>query len=82
VGLFRSTCHIPGHLLNSGTYHVKLLAVKGGNEVVARLEQVIAFEVIDAGTRTTGWYGKEQGVVRPWLRWETVQQTDRVGHLG
>lgn len=77
VGLFESTCTIPGKLLNSGSYYVNLLAVREGNRVVARLNQVVSFEVIDLGTRETSWYKKEPGVIRPQLHWD-VERLEEV----
>ena len=78
VGLFQSTCRIPGKLLNSGSYYVNLLAVREGNRVVARLNQVVSFEVIDVGTRETSWYKKEPGVIRPQLHWDVEKLEEAV----
>jgi lipopolysaccharide transport system ATP-binding protein len=71
VGRFRSTCHIPGNLLNSGTYRVLLLVVRNTDRVIYRLEDALQFEVRDFQERVGTWYGKEPGVVQPILPWQT-----------
>jgi lipopolysaccharide transport system ATP-binding protein len=70
-GCYRSVCHVPGNLLNSGLYHVKVLLVRNGNVVFFADESVLTFEVADTEPRNEGWHGKEPGVVQPALRWET-----------
>jgi lipopolysaccharide transport system ATP-binding protein len=80
VGLFRSVCHIPGNLLNSGLHRVGLFLVRGDMAATYRMDDVIGFEVIDDAVRTFAWYGKEPGVVQPVLPWETelIDQPDRI----
>jgi lipopolysaccharide transport system ATP-binding protein len=71
AGLFRSTCHIPGAFLNSGTHRVLLLVVQNLDTVIYRHEDVLAFDVHDLEKRPGHWLGKEPGVVQPWLQWNT-----------
>ena len=71
AGLFRSVCHIPGNLLNSGFHRVTLLLVRGKREATYRLNDAIGFEVIDNRERKFAWYGREPGVLQPALRWDT-----------
>jgi lipopolysaccharide transport system ATP-binding protein len=71
VGLFRSVCHIPGKLLNSGTHRVMLLVVKNSDTLIYRLEDALAFDVHDFDERSGHWFGKEPGVVQPMLEWKT-----------
>jgi lipopolysaccharide transport system ATP-binding protein len=73
VGLFRSVCHIPGNLLNSGLYRVLLLIVQDGSKIIFRHEDAASFNVLELSQRALGWMGKEPGVVRPILRWTTEQ---------
>jgi len=73
TGLFRSVCHIPGNLLNSGFHCVGLFLVRGNLAATYRLDDAIGFEVIDNTERTFAFYGKEPGVVQPILTWETSQ---------
>ena len=72
VGLFRSICHIPGNLLNSGMHRVLVLVVKDLSSIIYRHEDAVSFEVVDVAERQElGWYGKEPGVVQPMLEWTT-----------
>jgi len=71
VGLFCSSCHIPGDLLNAGTYRVQLLVVRDQAFEVFNMEDAIVFEVQEARFESVKWYGKIPGVVRPALKWNT-----------
>jgi lipopolysaccharide transport system ATP-binding protein len=71
AGLFRSVCHIPGSLLNSGSYRVDLLLVRFGSSRTYQMSEAIRFEVIDTLERRVAWFGKEPGVLCPMLPWET-----------
>jgi len=71
VGLFRSVCHIPGDLLNTGTYRVRLLVVKNQKFHIYRWEDALVFDVTDVPRGQGTWYGKVHGVVRVNLRWNT-----------
>jgi lipopolysaccharide transport system ATP-binding protein len=75
VGLFRGQCHIPGNFLNSGMYHVTLLAVKDQSRVVYRFEDLLSVEVLDLSQRSGAWYGKGSGVVSPIIEW-TMEYID------
>jgi homopolymeric O-antigen transport system ATP-binding protein len=71
TGLFRSVCHIPGNLLNSGFHRVKLFLVRGDMGATFILDDAIGFEVLDNAERKFAWYGKEPGVLSPHLPWST-----------
>ena len=71
VGLFRSSCFIPGDLLNDGGYRLELLVVKDGTVVVYSDSELLAFEVKDDVEIRGGWHGKWPGAVRPRLEWKT-----------
>ena len=71
AGLFRSVCHVPGSLLNEGTYRINVLALRDTSKITYRLDAGLTFEVVDLGSRPGTWYGREPGVVRPRLTWET-----------
>ncbi len=70
VGLFRSTCYIPGDLLNAGLHHIHLRVVKK-SRVIYFHDNALSFEVQDSPERRGTWYGKTTGVVRPLLKWTT-----------
>jgi lipopolysaccharide transport system ATP-binding protein len=78
TGLFRSVCHIPGNLLNSGFHRVGLFLVRGNTAATYQLDEAIGFEVVDNSERKFAWFGKEPGVVQPALRWDTelLNQSD------
>lgn len=69
-GDYQAICRIPADLFNSGVYSVRLLVVKNSAHVVDARDQAVGFEVVDAGSREGGWYGREPGVVQPRLHWE------------
>jgi lipopolysaccharide transport system ATP-binding protein len=70
-GLFHSRCHVPGGLLNAGTYRVCVLIVKDGLQVMRRLEDILVFDVRDITEGRGAWHGKWPGAVRPNLKWST-----------
>ena len=75
VGLFRSVCHFPGSLLNSGIYRILLLFLKNESSVIYRHEDILSFEIVESktSTRAKAWFGKREGVIRPLLEWSTEQ---------
>jgi lipopolysaccharide transport system ATP-binding protein len=70
VGLFRSTCYIPGNLLNDEIYGVTLVVIMNDAYIIYTLENALSIQVLDAGYRGAS-YGKWPGTVRPHLRWTT-----------
>jgi hypothetical protein len=71
AGLFRSTCRIPGSLLNSGVHRVHVLVIQDGGTVLDWHEDLVSFEVLDSGERLGTYYYREPGAVRPILQWKT-----------
>jgi lipopolysaccharide transport system ATP-binding protein len=71
AGLLRSTCAIPGDLLNNGVYRLQVIACE--NEGVLLFEQmdVLGFGVGDAPDLRGAYYDEWPGVVRPNLLWNT-----------
>ncbi len=72
VGLHRSVCHVPGHLLNTGVHRIVLLIVENRSAVTYRLEDALSFDMIQLGKQRFGWQGREPGAVRPLLNWTTL----------
>jgi lipopolysaccharide transport system ATP-binding protein len=70
-GLYRSTCYVPGDLLNSGRYGVELLVVKDHSHVIYRHRDALSFDVVDLTERQAGWLGRSSGVLRTLLKWTT-----------
>src|SRR5262249_49148473 len=71
VGRYRTSCRIPGDLLNNGRYRVSLLFVRDTSVAVCQLKDVLEFDVGDSPEDRGAWYGKWSGVFRPRLSWET-----------
>ncbi len=70
-GAYRSTCRIPGDLLNVGTIRVDLMVVRDGGTPILRDENALVFRVEDSPDLRNGWWGAWGGAVRPALGWET-----------
>ena len=71
AGLYRSTCRIPGNLLNEGSYRLNLLLLRDGRKITYRLNDALSFDVVESGARAGSWFGREPGVLRPALEWTT-----------
>lgn len=72
VGLYRSHCRVPANLLNQGTYRLAVEAAKDGVRRIYRQESDwLTFDVVDFGERGSTWYGKQRGIIRPRLEWQT-----------
>jgi lipopolysaccharide transport system ATP-binding protein len=67
-GVVQGICHIPAYLLNDNTYTTRLMVHFQGVYGVD-VQNILIFEVHDAGREDWGWYGKWPGVVRPNLAW-------------
>lgn len=70
-GLFRSSCLIPGDLLNDGMYRIQLMLVQDEGIVLHTEDDALILEVADSPEGRGNWHGKWQGVLRPILKWET-----------
>jgi lipopolysaccharide transport system ATP-binding protein len=82
VGLFRSSFHIPGDLLNDGTHRVHLYVIKDQTQVLFDIDDILVFHVQEAAERQSGWYGKWIGAVRPNLDWQTEMIEEPVAATG
>jgi lipopolysaccharide transport system ATP-binding protein len=71
VGLFRSTCRIPGDLLRPGVHFVRLRIVRNAAAAIYQHEDSLSFEVQDVPELRGGWFGSFAGAVRPLLEWQT-----------
>jgi lipopolysaccharide transport system ATP-binding protein len=71
VGLFQSTCTIPGNFLNEGLYNVTAIVGKGNSDTQILQDYVLSFNVHDTGEMRKEYYGTWIGVVRPRLAWRT-----------
>jgi lipopolysaccharide transport system ATP-binding protein len=71
AGRYRAVCRIPGNLLNSGGYSLKLFIVENESLAIYWKEDVASFNVADTTQRETAWMGREPGIVQPILEWST-----------
>jgi lipopolysaccharide transport system ATP-binding protein len=71
AGLFRSSCEVPGDLLNNGAHRLNLLVVKDRSNVIYNHAEVLSFDVRENMEARKDWYGRWPGAVRPDLRWRT-----------
>jgi len=74
-GKYVSTVWIPGNLLSEGIFYVSV-GIRSMSPTTKRLRvpDAVAFQVIDSmdGDTARADYHKDmQGIVRPWLNWET-----------
>lgn len=67
---YLSTCHIPGDLLNVGTYTIHLYCVKDGSNVLCDEDNPLTFEIHDVERPEGAWMGDYPGAVRPNLAWD------------
>jgi lipopolysaccharide transport system ATP-binding protein len=70
-GTYRAICSIPGNLLNSGAYFLKLFIVQNENQAIYEKEDVASFSVTDTNQRDTAYMGREPGIIQPILDWKT-----------
>jgi lipopolysaccharide transport system ATP-binding protein len=71
AGLVRSVCHVPAGLLNEAPYRLSVLIFRNSNRVIYRMDEALVLDVLDMGMRPGARYGREPGVVRPFLHWTT-----------
>jgi lipopolysaccharide transport system ATP-binding protein len=74
IGLFKTSCDIPGSFLNNGTYHIRMQIVEDHIKELFRDPEILAFEIHDSQemrSKYGGWHERWKGVVRPDLVWET-----------
>ena len=76
VGLYRSTCTIPGNFLNDGRYVISAIVGQVPTRLLILEESVLTFNVHDTGAMREEYFGSWAGpVIRPRLPWNTVRQT-------
>jgi lipopolysaccharide transport system ATP-binding protein len=77
-GLYRSSCVIPGGLLNDGVHRIELQVVKDEGVIIYEHADLLSFDVVDSLTGRGAWYGEWPGAVRPQLDWSTESIEDGV----
>jgi lipopolysaccharide transport system ATP-binding protein len=69
TGQYRAAFTVPGGLLNSGGYRLKLLIVQNENRVIYSQDTIASFAVVDSAERQQACMGREPGIVQPSLPW-------------
>jgi len=73
-GLFRTSCTIPGCLLNDGLHGITVyINEKTAYDNIVLARDVLSFTVQDTGVMRKEYTGKWLGAVRPRLDWHTTQ---------
>jgi lipopolysaccharide transport system ATP-binding protein len=70
AGVYRSSCSIPGYLLNDGSYSFSLV-FRCKDEILLELPNILQLEILDHEEGRHGWFGKWEGLLRPRLPWTT-----------
>jgi lipopolysaccharide transport system ATP-binding protein len=72
-GLFRTTCHVPGHLLNEGNFLAEIYFMHGSMSRFCGLADAATFVVYDRRPRVgLPYYGRFFANVHPLLKWDTM----------
>ena len=73
-GLYRTSCTIPGLLLNDGFHSISLsINVNESTDRIIAMKNVVDFIVQDTGVMRQEFLGQWLGAVRPRLDWQTSQ---------
>ncbi|MBI5572116.1 MAG: ABC transporter ATP-binding protein [Desulfomonile tiedjei] len=73
-GLFRTSCAIPGFLLNDDIHSISLyINEMTANDNIIIMRDILTFTVQDTGAMRKEYTGKWIGAVRPRLHWQTTQ---------
>lgn len=71
-GLYRSSCIVPGNLLNNGKFSIDLNLFGKGYSDQLLIKDAIVFEVMDSPALRGDYFGHFGGVIRPRLEWKTI----------
>jgi len=73
-GLFRTSCSVPGNLLNDGVHNVTLyINGRTASDTIINIKDILSFALEDTGIMRKEYTGKWIGAVRPRLDWQTIQ---------
>jgi lipopolysaccharide transport system ATP-binding protein len=73
-GLFRTSCTIPGLLLNDGLHSISVyINVNPATDTIIAIKNVVEFSVQDTGVMRQEYLNRWPGAVRPRLDWQTTQ---------
>ena len=73
-GLFRTSCTVPGRILNNGVYTVTVyINDRTARDSIVLLKDALSFEIEDTDEMTKVFSANWIGAVRLWLEWQTNQ---------
>jgi lipopolysaccharide transport system ATP-binding protein len=75
-GRYRTTCRLPGNLLNSGNFSFSLAGFAANWTDQFLADRVLSFQAVDDGLLRGDYYGGYSGPIRPKLLWETELRQD------
>ncbi len=76
-GMFKTVCRIPGNLLNTGTFRIRIIFFdKNAIRILYEYDEPVVFSVSDEGERNVFWHGRYVGHVHPRLKWATEHLGD------
>lgn len=81
-GLIRSSCVIPGDLLNDGSHTIEILFRKNEGLTVYQHDSLLTFDVLDDPERRGDCHGDWPGAVRPELAWSTAILPEELPEAG
>lgn len=70
-GRYRTTCHMPGNLLNAQGYTVEVIIYGARYMDAVEVKEVLKFELTDSGELRQDFFREYVGAVRPELDWTT-----------
>ncbi len=71
VGLYWTSCILPGNFLNDGLYKISAFVLTNATQIEARAHEAVSFTVHETGAMRKEYTGDWLGVVRPRLAWQT-----------
>ncbi|MBI4188158.1 MAG: ATP-binding cassette domain-containing protein [Chloroflexi bacterium] len=73
IGLFRTSCTIPGNFLNDGLHSISVFINATVNDNIITMRDILPFMVQDTGAMRKEFTGRWLGAIRPRLNWQTNQ---------
>jgi lipopolysaccharide transport system ATP-binding protein len=75
IGRYNSVCMIPGNLLNSGGYRIKVMIVEDESRASWLDDATLIFTVEDLKERRAGWMTRRPGLLYIPLEWRTAYES-------
>jgi lipopolysaccharide transport system ATP-binding protein len=81
-GSYEAKCFIPGNLLNSGFYSIRVLLVKE-NKLIQKHDEALVFQIEEGRLEGRSRFNRRVGIIRPLLQWNKTRlvQNNEVKNL-